>query len=247
MGRGRIDKISVSTLRDLPVISLFSGAGGLDIGFRRAGFRIAVAVEQDTACCQTLRHNVPDLPILCRDIRRVSGAEVLATAGLSVGEPALVIGGPPCQSFSIAGMRRGLEDERGHLLFEFVRIVRETLPKGFLLENVKGLTNWDGGRALVLLLKTLQEPVEYSGTTYCYQVAPPQILNAVDYGVPQLRERLFVVGNRLGKGYAFPSALPGARKTVWDAIGALPAPDEPSAQAKSVARCIPDRIKRHGY
>lgn len=149
--------------KGLPVISLFSGAGGLDIGFRKAGFRIAVAVERDSACCETLRANVPDLPVLRKDIREVCGAEILAVAGLEVGEAALVIGGPPCQSFSMAGMRRGLDDERGRLLFEFVRIVRETLPKGFVLENVKGLTNWDGGRALALLVSELERPVDYDG------------------------------------------------------------------------------------
>lgn len=233
--------------KGLPVISLFSGAGGLDIGFRKAGFRIAVAVEQDSACCETLRANVPDLPVLRKDIREVCGAEILAVAGLEVGEAALVIGGPPCQSFSMAGMRRGLDDERGRLLFEFVRIVRETLPKGFVLENVKGLTNWDGGRALALLVNELERPVDYDGKKFHYCVAPPQVLNAVDYGVPQQRERLFVVGNRLGKSYAYPSPRKEAYRTVWDAIGELPEPSEPSEQAKRVAGCIPDRIKKHGY
>lgn len=222
--------------KGLPVISLFSGAGGLDIGFSGAGFRVAVAVEQDSACCETLRANTHGVPILCKDIREVSGEEILESAGLEVGEAALVIGGPPCQSFSMAGMRRGLDDDRGRLLFEFVRIVRETLPRGFVLENVKGLANWDGGRALALLLGELEKPIYTGGAEYRYRVAPPQVLNAVDFGVPQQRERLFVVGNRLGP-----------RRTVWDAIGALPKPSEPSEQAKRVAGCISDRIKKYGY
>ena len=135
------------------VISLFSGAGGLDIGFEEAGFQVAVCVEVDPACCDTLRTNRPGVAILNKSIVDVSGQEVLEAAGLQVGEAALVIGGPPCQSFSLAGLRKGLDDERGRLLFEYVRIVRETLPKGFVLENVKGLTNWDHGRAMQLLME----------------------------------------------------------------------------------------------
>ena len=137
------------------VISLFSGAGGMDIGFKNAGFKIAVAVEIDPSCCDTLRTNNPDLPIINKNIIEVSSEEILRVARLKPLEAALVIGGPPCQSFSIAGLRKGLEDERGKLLFEFVRIVHETLPFGFVLENVKGLMSWDNGKALNLLIEEL--------------------------------------------------------------------------------------------
>ncbi len=89
------------------IISLFSGAGGLDIGFNRAGFKTAVAVELDPSCCDTLRTNMPDLSIINRSITEVSATEILEAGGLEVGEAALVIGGPPCQSFSLAGMRKG--------------------------------------------------------------------------------------------------------------------------------------------
>lgn len=183
--------------KNLKIISLFSGAGGLDIGFDRAGFKTAVAVEIDPPCCDTLRNNMPDLPIINRNITEVSAAEILEAANLEVGEAALVIGGQPCQSFSLAGMRRGLDDDRGKLLFEFVRIVRETLPKGFVLENVKSLTNWDKGRAMKLLIEELSKPIEYNGVVYQYQIAPPKVLDAVNYGAPQFRERLILVGNRI--------------------------------------------------
>ena len=230
------------------VISLFAGAGGLDIGFEKAGFNIAVAVEIDTACCDTLRTNRPQLRIINKDVTQVSGDEILKTAGLQIMEPALVIGGPPCQSFSLAGLRRGLEDDRGKLLFEFVRIVRETLPKGFVLENVKGLTNWDNGRAMNLLIKELSKPIEYQGKEFVYSIADPQVLNAVDYGVPQLRERLILVGNRIGKSYSYPKPIPsGERKTVWDAIGSLPEPEQPSEMAQIVAKSIKGRREKHGY
>lgn len=233
--------------KELKIISLFSGAGGLDIGFDRAGFKTAVAVEIDPSCCDTLRTNMPDLPVINKSVTEVSGAELLEAAGLEVGEAALVIGGPPCQSFSLAGMRKGLDDDRGKLLFEFVRIVRETLPKGFVLENVKGLTNWDKGRAMHLLMEELNKPIEYEGETYQYEIAPPKVLDAVNYGAPQFRERLILVGNRIGKPYTYPTPIETPYKTVWEAIGNLPAPEQPSETAMRVAGCIKGRIEKYGY
>ena len=230
------------------VISLFSGAGGLDIGFESAGFEVAVAVEVDPSCCDTLRTNKPNMAIINKSIVDVTGQEVLETAGLKVGEAALVIGGPPCQSFSLAGLRKGLDDERGRLLFEYVRIVRETLPKGFVLENVKGLTNWDHGRAMQLLIEELGKPIEYEGQSYHYTISTPQVLNAVDYGVPQNRERLIIVGNRMGKHFLYPAPhVFEPKKTVWDAIGDLPEPEEPSETAQRVAETIKERREKYGY
>ena len=171
------------------VISPFSGAGGLDIGFERAGFKIAVCVEVDHACCETLYTNKPELAIINKSIVDVTGQEVLDAAGLKVGEAALVIGGPPCQSFSLAGLRRGLDDERGRLLFEYVRIVRETLPKAFVLENVKGLTA-KKFQGLFDLLKTWLRDNGYGELAYA-------VLNTKDYGIPQNRERLWMFA-RLG-------------------------------------------------
>ncbi len=232
----------------LQVISLFSGAGGLDIGFERAGFSIAVAVESDTACCETLRTNRPNLPIINKDISTVSSREILNSANLKPLEVALVIGGPPCQSFSIAGLRKGLDDERGRLLFEFVRIVRETLPFGFVLENVKGLMSWDSGRALRLLVDELEKPIDYKGNRYTYKVAKPTVLNTIDYGVPQFRERLILVGNRGGLNFDYPMPIPiSERKTVWDAISGLPEPNPPSEVAQRVATTIKGRRERYGF
>lgn len=158
-----------------------------------------------------------------------------------------MVGGPPCQSFSLAGRRRGLDDERGRLLFEYVRVVRETLPVGFVLENVKGLTNWDGGRALQSLVEELERPIDYDGTVYRYHVSPPKVLNAVDYGVPQVRERLILVGNRMGKEFSYPAPSAAPHRTVWDAIGGLPKPDEPSDVAVRVSKIIKARIEKYGY
>ena len=230
------------------VISLFSGAGGLDIGFEQAGFSIAVAVEMDPSCCDTLKTNRPDLPIINGNITDITGTEILSKAGLKPLEAALVIGGPPCQSFSLAGLRKGLEDDRGKLLFEYVRVVRETLPVGFVLENVKGLTNWDSGRALKLLIEELSKPIEFEGKTYVYTITPPKVLNAVDYGVPQYRERLILVGNRKGLTFEYPKPCDEKeRKTVWDAIGGLPAPEQPSETALRVAGTIKGRREKFGF
>lgn len=235
-------------IRDYQVISLFTGAGGLDIGFEAAGFKTAVAVEMDAACCETLHANRPAMKVINKSIVDTSSQEILETAGLKVGEAALVIGGPPCQSFSLAGLRKGLDDERGKLLFEYVRVVRETLPVGFVLENVKGLANWDKGRALDLLIEELTKPIVYKGMTYQYTVAKPQVLNAVDYGVPQCRERLIIVGNRRGKQFLYPAPhIMTAPKTVWDAIGGLPEPDKPSETALRVSQTIKGRRERYGF
>ena len=228
------------------VVSLFSGAGGLDIGFEQAGFSVAVAVEIDPACCDTLLTNRPNTPVINKNICEVTGDEILEIANLKPLETALVIGGPPCQSFSLAGLRKGLDDERGKLLFEFVRIVREILPVGFVLENVKGLTNWDSGKALDLLIEELTKPIEYNGVVYQYTVAPPQVLDAADYGVPQHRERLILVGNRCNFNFEYPQPVQ-EKKTVWNAIGSLPTPEQPSETAMCVANSIKGRREKHGY
>jgi DNA (cytosine-5)-methyltransferase 1 len=242
------------------VISLFSGAGGMDIGFEQAGFEIAVAVEFDPSCCDTLRKNKPNRPVLEGDISTFSTKDILSAANLKPMQAALVIGGPPCQSFSLAGKRLGMEDPRGKLVLDFIRIVREALPLGFVMENVRGMANWHGGKALEAIMEAISEPLTYNGKKIHYDV-DYQILNAADYGVPQFRERIFLVGNRLGKKYNFPSPTHSAKdhhtnlfsnhyndyKTVWDAIGGLPKASEPSEMAKRISATIKERIEKHGY
>jgi len=232
----------------LKVISLFSGAGGMDLGFENAGFSIAVAVDSDPSCCDTLRANRPFLPIINEKIEGLSVEEILGEAKLKPLEATLVIGGPPCQSFSLAGLRKGLDDERGKLLFEYVRIVRGALPFGFVLENVKGLGNWDSGRALKLLVDELSKPIEYNGQQYSYTIAEPQIMNAADYGVPQYRERIVVVGNRKNLRFRYPrKSTAMSHPTVWSAIGCLPDPEPPSEAAIRVSKTIKGRREKHGY
>ena len=245
----------------MKVISLFSGAGGMDIGFEEAGFEIAVAVEQDSSCCNTLRINRPHLKVIEGDISAITTEHILKEAGLKPLEPALVIGGPPCQSFSLAGKRMGMDDKRGMLLLEFVRVVHEVLPKAFVMENVQGMMNWENGKALEAVMNEFRAPVIYKGKQYHYDVSY-QVLNAADYGVAQFRSRLFIVGNRLKKKFTFPYPTHGSKelvnsdmfghrnlpyKTTWDAIGQLPDADEPSETAKRVSQTIKGRIEKHGY
>ena len=240
---------------DLPVISLFSGAGGLDIGFDQAGFRTAAMVEFDPACCRTLRKNMPDVPVIEGDINQIETSAILSAAGLKPLDAALVIGGPPCQSFSLAGKRMGLDDPRGRLVLEFIRVVREALPKAFVMENVKGLTNWEGGKALDAIMNEAQAPVVFHGKTYQYKVCY-KVLNAADYGAPQFRERVFIVGNRIDCDFVFPKKLYGPHnnndgllpyKTVRDAICDLPPATPPSEVALRVSGTIKARIEKHGY
>ena len=179
----------------LKIISLFSGAGGLDIGFDQAGFKTSVMVEFDPACCRTLRKNMPNTPVIEGDINQIPTKQILDAAGLKPLEAALVIGGPPCQSFSLAGKRMGMNDPRGMLVLQFLRVVRESLPKAFVMENVRGMTNWENGKAMDAIMTEATMPIDYCGKTYVYKVSY-QILNAADFGAPQFRERVFVVGNR---------------------------------------------------
>lgn len=242
------------------IISLFSGAGGMDIGFEEAGFEIAVAVEFDSSCCDTLRKNRPNTPVIEGDVSELETSHILEVAGLKVLEAGLVIGGPPCQSFSLAGKRLGMDEPRGRLVLEFIRIVREALPLAFVMENVKGMANWHKGEALVAIENALKEPISYEGKQYEYTIQH-KVLNAVDYGVPQQRERIFLVGNRINKEFIFPKPTHGTSGnqnalfgdglkkvlTVSEAISVLPPADEPSDMAKRISQTIKDRIQKHGY
>lgn len=234
----------------------------MDIGFHAAGFRTAVAVEQDPSCCNTLRLNMPNTPVIEGDITSITTRTILEAAKVKPLEIDLVIGGPPCQSFSLAGKRMGMDDPRGMLVLEFLRVVREALPKCFVMENVKGMINWSKGKALEAIMAEASQPIKYDGMEYEYSVSY-HVLNAADFGAPQFRERVFVVGNRLGKVFHFPEPTHGSSeqvrqtdlfgkqrkpyKTVQDAIGCLPAANPPSATALRVSQTIKDRIKNHGY
>lgn len=237
-------------------ISLFSGAGGMDIGFADAGFKVLAAVEIDVSCCETMRANVADTKVINQDISVLAGDVLLKEVGVSFGELDMLFGGPPCQSFSLAGNRRGLDDPRGQLVGHFARLVHEIAPRSFVMENVKGMTNWSKGQALKEVLEQLEKPITIGGTKYKYRCVH-HVLNAADFGVPQFRERLFIVGNRVGVDFEFPMPThtssvekhPDRKpyQTVGKAIGELPPASMPSATALRVSQTIKDRIVRHGY
>ena len=243
------------------IISLFSGAGGMDIGFEMAGFETVVAVEYDKSCCETLKKNRPKISVIQGDISKISTSEILSVGGLKPTEAAVLIGGPPCQSFSLAGKRMGMDDPRGKLVLEFIRIVKESLPKVFVMENVRGMVNWQDGKAIEAILNEISEPIIFEGQEYHYKV-DKAILNALEYGVPQSRERVFIVGNRVNKTFVFPQPTHSKlsnetldifgdnkqkTKTVWDAIGDLPDADIPSETAIRISESIKDRIVKYGY
>jgi len=198
----------------MKVVSLFSGAGGMDLGFERAGFSTVLAVEKDPACCNTLRTNRKSWDVWQQDIANVSGQDILERVSMERGELPVLIGGPPCQSFSQAGAKQGLRDSRGQMVFHFLRLVKECLPMAFVMENVQGMGSWDGGRALREVIREVEEDGLYK--------VQHAVLRAEDYGVPQKRRRLFLVGNRVRRGFAFPEATHSTPKTAWDAIGSLP-------------------------
>lgn len=151
-------------------VSLFSGAGGMDIGFEAAGIKPILCVEIDPACCETLRLNMPKTDIWETDVSKVSGEQILKRIGLKKGELDVLYGGPPCQSFSLAGKRGGLNDERGELVFEFVRLVHELSPKAFVMENVKGMANWGKGEVIERIEAEFSNPPHSSRRFGNYKV-----------------------------------------------------------------------------
>lgn len=237
-------------------ISLFSGAGGMDIGFSDAGFNVLAAVELDVSCCDTLRSNTVGTKVINQDISTLSGDALLKEVGISFGELDMLFGGPPCQSFSLAGNRRGLDDPRGQLVGHFARLVHEIGPRSFVMENVKGMTNWSKGQALQEVLEQLEKPIVIGGKQKKYRCVH-HVLNSADFGVPQFRERLFIVGNRMDVDFYFPTPTHTSsvekhpdrkpHQTVGEAIGELPPASMPSATALRVSQTIKDRIVRHGY
>jgi DNA (cytosine-5)-methyltransferase 1 len=174
------------------IISLFSGCGGLDLGFRQAGFQIIWANECDQSIWETYQFNHPETQLDKRDIRQIQSSEIPDCLG--------IIGGPPCQSWSEAGAKRGINDSRGQLFYEYIRIVENKQPLFFLAENVSGILTDRHTQAFTHILSQFR--------SLGYEVSY-QLLNANDYGVPQDRQRVFIVGyhERLGGSFEFPKPI----------------------------------------
>ena len=195
----------------LPVISVFSGAGGLDLGLEATGiFETRCCLEIDDHSCITLRNNrregrrtgthdfLSNAVVLQRDAWQVEGEMLLRAARLRKGQVALLTGGPPCQSFSVFGRRRGMDDPRGNLMWRFVSYVKALEPECFWLENVPGLLTVNGGETFKQVLQALEAIQPYKVKFY--------VVEAADYGVPQYRKRVFIIGSR--SGIELPSNLP---------------------------------------
>ena len=188
----------------LTALSLFSGAGGFDIGVKNAGFSILAQIEIDPNCCATLRaakeREKLATAIFETDITTLCPETLLSELNLIPGQLDLLFGGPPCQSFSLIGKQKGLNDSRGLLLFEIIRFAESFKPKVLLLEQVKGLLSSKGkrgqrGEVFQEFLSKL-EAIGY--------IPKWQVITAADFGVPQLRERLFVVATYGHNGFNFP-------------------------------------------
>lgn len=198
------------------LISLFSGAGGLDTGFENAGFHTIVANEFDARICPTYRANHPNVNLIEGDIRNV-GADAFPE------HPDGIIGGPPCQSWSEGGSLRGIDDPRGQLFYEYIRILRATQPYFFVAENVSGMLASRHAKAVQEFLQLFAE---------CGYDVNLKMLNANDFGVPEDRDRVFYIGFRQDlqiDDFTYPTPLdikPTLRDAIWDlqdtAIPALP-------------------------
>ncbi|QXQ06934.1 DNA cytosine methyltransferase [Sphingosinicellaceae bacterium] len=228
--RGGGLSVRVGRMTRRRIISLFTGAGGLDLGFEAAGFETAVALEIDARCVETLRAN-RSWPVIDRDILEVPTAKLLAAGKLKAGAADVLIGGPPCQPFSKSGFwasgeAKRLSDPRADTLGAYLRVLGEARPRAFLLENVEGLGFRGKDEGLKLIASELERINFEHGTRYAASIA---VLNAADFGVPQLRRRLFVIGARDGTRFEFPAAShvdPAVaeadnrprHRTAWDAL-----------------------------
>jgi DNA (cytosine-5)-methyltransferase 1 len=197
------------------IISLFSGAGGLDLGFEKAGFHTVWANEYDKDIWETYEKNFPHTTLDRRSITKIPASDIPDAIG--------IIGGPPCQSWSEAGSLKGIEDHRGQLFFDFIRLLKDKKPLFFLAENVSGMLASRHSGALENIKKLFKE----SGYTLSFK-----LLNAHDYKVGQDRKRVFFVGYRedLGIKFEFPEGFDNKRylkDVIWDLKeSALPAKEK---------------------
>jgi len=224
----------------LTLIDLFAAPGGLSLGFKMAGFKPIAGIDVDSRAMETYSYNFPETSAITADIRKLDGRILMRDLGLSPGDLDAVVGGPPCQGFSTIGRvkiasvsnqhPRFVRDARNDLYREFIRIVGDLQPVCFVMENVQGLISYRNGKIL--------SDIEKSFMKLGYRVEW-KVLNAVNFGVPQVRKRIFFIGTRLkDTSIIWPQETHGHAPqgntsssvhleppvTVWDAIGDLPEP-----------------------
>ena len=198
----------------VPIVSFFTGCGGMDLGFEQLGFDHVAAFEFNEIFCRTVRKNRPSWKVFgppygSGDVSKFEEVSECLAPLITTPFEGIFVGGPPCQPFSIAANQRfsrsgenfkrvGFAHEKnGNLLFDYARIILKFRPAVFVVENVPGLRDLDGGEQLTAAIQLLED----NG----YSVNEPTVLNAADHGVPQYRERLFVVGSRIGGDFSFPA------------------------------------------
>lgn len=215
--------------KNINTVSLFSGGGGLDLGFSISGFNIIYASDIDKYSCKTLEINQGKKEFLnkhiveCADVKELTADRIKSKVK---GNIDFVIGGPPCQSFSVFGKRKGLDDPRGNLVYEYIRLIKELNPTGFLFENVKGLRTINNGKVFDGILSELSINGTYKVSAHEYELA--------EFGVPQFRRRVFFIGTKTSNKvpameatHTSPNSLFNAHKpysTVSKALSNLPKP-----------------------
>ena len=205
----------------LTAIDLFAGAGGLSEGFRLEDFHILVANDFDRDAAETYKLNHPEVHFIDGPIQNINGRDLLKIAGIKRGELDVLIGGPPCQAFSVYNHKRGFHDERSGLFREYIRIVEAVIPKIIVMENVAGMASVERGRAITEIYESLGK--------IGYRVEH-KLLKAEDYGVPQERRRIIFLGvlNYNEPQWPVPTHNKDGNEkmkkfnTVWDAISDLP-------------------------
>lgn len=180
---------------ELVAVSLFSGGGGLDLGLSLAGFNFKYSNDEVQYYCDTVSYNFPHCVAEAKDVRDLKGDEIKEI--IKAEKISLIAGGPPCQAFSILGKRGSFSDDRGQLVFDYIRLINELKPQAFVFENVPGLLTLNNGEDWEKLYYHFQVETGYDIYT--------DILNAADYGVPQIRKRVFVVGFCQPVEFTFPS------------------------------------------
>ena len=205
----------------MKIVSLFSGAGGLDLGLIKAGHEIIWANDFDADSCETYKHNIGD-HIVCSDISKIKLDEIP--------DCDVVVGGFPCQGFSMANMLRTADDERNKLYKQFYRIIKNKKPDYFIAENVRGILSLDNGNAIKKIVK------DFSDAGYRVKYKP---FNTADFGVPQIRVRVIIAGTRkdLPEEMDFQFPEPTHEKSKWvsiaKALKGIPEPEDPKSKLKN--------------
>ena len=208
---------------------LFAGMGGMRLGFEKVGFDTVFANDYEKMCEETYNRNFTETPLTIEDIRNISSQDMP--------DFDILLAGFPCQPFSVAGHKKGFKDKRGELFFEVIRILKEKKPTGFMLENVRNMCSHNKGKTF----EKMQESLESIGYSFHYKV-----LNTAEYGgVPQNRERVYIVGftkeSNLTQRFSFPGTLPLKRK-VKDL---LQKPSEVSEQYRYCNKPLQKKIKKN--